>query len=786
MSMHPKQKLNLLSLVRTRARLRAASLPGGILTARRATGGLVYRYGSVRTPTTHRLFHTLVPRLGAASKDEASPNQEKSQLAANIKIENVRWYYATDLPLKQFGVTSKASKKTPEKFKSFSDRDSALLEEAYQASLKSNAGADTAKVSVLEDQLFEVDVQARTLLPVYWEGPVFEVRRGTWFEGEGDKQMPLPESLANELETFYNKSFSEQSQERAKQAEEEEEKFVLKTRLDEDNVIRSVETKSDTDGKKKETVRYVSFKNRTAAIFEDGLASTFLRKLGSIGVIKVTRGYERKVENSVSAADAAREETQSTMSRSADHSKHVVSETQKPAEADREIDHLVLCIHGIGQKLSHKIDSVNFVHDINVFRKLLTEVYVQDGDLKTKSREYQADKLAGNGGKLGREQLKEKLDAEQGTADKSKNHRVQVLPLVWRHSIEFGSTREENKLPDDRVTLEDITIDGVVPLRSLIADVALDVLLYYQPQYHKQIISTTVDRLNKLYHKFCEHNPKFAENPRVSIIGHSLGSCIGFDIVCEQGKRCKDKEYFQLDFPVEMFTGLGSPVGMFQLLKGNRIVPRAVDDEGQDRDEEPNTLSPNVKSYYNVFHPTDPVAYRVDPLVHRDAASLAPGQVEFANGTVPRQLKAFQELSGKVFGEATEFWDTASKFFPFGSKAAAMIDQVGSKKASQTEQTDNENQGKDAADKKKADDEASTKDRYPFDKLPKETQDAVKRALRQINPTGQIDHALQVGPLELTVLTALASHISYFESADVADFTLRAIYRSERQPEPEE
>lgn len=37
------------------------------------------------------------------------------------------------------------------------------------------------KVPVNEDYLFDVDVENRELGPAYWLGPVYDVRRGTWF-----------------------------------------------------------------------------------------------------------------------------------------------------------------------------------------------------------------------------------------------------------------------------------------------------------------------------------------------------------------------------------------------------------------------------------------------------------------------------------------------------------------------------------------------------------------------------------------------------------------------------
>lgn len=37
---------------------------------------------------------------------------------------------------------------------------------------------DNVRVPVHEDYLFDVDIGNRELLPVYWLGPVYEVRRG--------------------------------------------------------------------------------------------------------------------------------------------------------------------------------------------------------------------------------------------------------------------------------------------------------------------------------------------------------------------------------------------------------------------------------------------------------------------------------------------------------------------------------------------------------------------------------------------------------------------------------
>lgn len=59
-----------------------------------------------------------------------------------------------------------------------------------------------AKVPVNEDHLFEVDVSQRTISPVYWEGPTYEVRRATWFM-QADGWVPCEENLAEQIELGY-------------------------------------------------------------------------------------------------------------------------------------------------------------------------------------------------------------------------------------------------------------------------------------------------------------------------------------------------------------------------------------------------------------------------------------------------------------------------------------------------------------------------------------------------------------------------------------------------------
>jgi hypothetical protein len=114
-------------------------------------------------------------------------------------------------------------------------------------------------------------------------------------------------------------------------------------------------------------------------------------------------------------------------------------------------------------------------------------------------------------------------------------------------------------------SLEDITVEGVPFVRSLITDLgkwvrrdlelcltpsflALDILLY-QSAYREHISNIVLAESNRIYNLFRERNLDF--RGKVSLIGHSLGSAILFDVLCSQYLHCG-------------FLGLGAILTSFQ------------------------------------------------------------------------------------------------------------------------------------------------------------------------------------------------------------------------------
>jgi hypothetical protein len=243
--------------------------------------------------------------------------------------------------------------------------------------------------------------------------------------------------------------------------------------------------------------------------------------------------------------------------------------------------------------------------------------------------------------------------------------------------------------------------------RSLISDLALDILLY-QSSYRQQIIEIVLKESNRIYKLFLERNPEF--KGKVHVIGHSLGSAIMFDILCRQKENVKgseplrnplrfwpsqerfepprDSRDLSFDFNVDDLYCLGSPVGLFQMLKGRMIAarhqPNAAPSESPLDTEyvvdpfmsSSSTLerlsavtglplsvsSPKVAQLFNIFHPSDPIAYRLEPLISPAMSSLKPQALPYTKRGIFGAV-APQGLSGigvKVGQSVSGLWSSFS------------------------------------------------------------------------------------------------------------------------------
>lgn len=851
----------------------------------------------------------------------------------------VQWFHAVDVPkrttLPPFEVKDSSATKAPakpKKFSAFSTEDSRRIEARYQSLLESDeelrsrngrkehksqcsTSDPTPKnthVPVNEDFLFDVSIQRRELCPVYWLGPVYEVRRGTWFFQDSSNLRPCEENLAAQLEEGYLKTKA--WVEPDTNPDLKQDSASISAMGNEDLVVAATKSKLETEAKQTKLKSYRLFgaymnntvtyeDGSTAWLVSDGVLSWVATSVyerfaggGHMSGVKLVRGYsdqskakeKEKGEKKKSTADnddrIVPESMPSNVDAAASGKSYAVGKAPLTSEAmlqsrlstiiesedrrtatgenevrklseeemrhdyltqngesqNRDIEHLVLVTHGIGQRLGLRTQSVNFIHDVNVLRKTLKGVYTNSPDLRS-------------------------MNMDEG--DGPGNCRMQVLPVCWRHKVEFPRGRKRKTQADERdvaeayeeeekyPTLEDITIDGVSFARALISDLALDVLLY-QSSYRAEIAQTVIEESNRIVALFRQRNPGF--RGKIHLVGHSLGSAILFDILCRENRQRRggsrpnplrflphhDPSRFEaddtLDFDVEDFYCLGSPIGLFQMLTGRtiaarqaeRAIPKAgltstIDSENMDSsfvaDSGYATSRPDVQQLFNIFYPSDPISYRLEPLIAPFMASMKPHNLPYTKkglfGVVGSQgftgigTKVGQSVSGLFASLSTGI---STNLLPASLRitseevevimkenATSETSAVSMPKEKQVEgrEVDSESRNVDDEEALLANQSSQIATLYSrFQMSDERSEEASKdpngegkdrkthkqrmaqRKVWALNRNGRVDFSIQEGALDFSPISTIASHIGYWGEEDVSHFMLsQVLSRTERQ-----
>ncbi|GAM21415.1 hypothetical protein SAMD00019534_045900 [Acytostelium subglobosum LB1] len=199
-------------------------------------------------------------------------------------------------------------------------------------------------------------------------------------------------------------------------------------------------------------------------------------------------------------------------------------------------------------------------------------------------------------------------------------------------NVEFKIIEWHSKIRKDNLDrdLEKISPDNIEKIRGFVNDTLLDVMLYMTPEYHTEILNEVSSQINATYNMFINHHPKF--RGLVSIWCHSLGSVIVWDILHSK----------HIGFQVENVFAMGSPLGIFLRLKGH---PLGNVDFRQ--------LIPQCSNWFNIFSPTDPVAYRIEPFIDNKYQKLKPVVIELGQHERPSTLfdiykKKFSGLIGQI------------------------------------------------------------------------------------------------------------------------------------------
>uniref|UniRef100_A0A8C5BEG4 SEC23 interacting protein n=1 Tax=Gadus morhua TaxID=8049 RepID=A0A8C5BEG4_GADMO len=216
--------------------------------------------------------------------------------------------------------------------------------------------------------------------------------------------------------------------------------------------------------------------------------------------------------------------------------------------------------------------------------------------------------------------------------------------------------------------------------------------------------------------------------------------------------------YHALDFEPVNFFALGSPIGMFLTVRG------------LERIEESYQL-PTCEGFFNIYHPLDPVAYRIEPMILPDL-DLKPVLIPHHKGRKRLHLELKESLTRMgsdlkqgLMSSLKNAWQTLNDFARAHTSSAqlqAELAMVASriKEEEEKQQVQEENKMAEAVE--------------PL----REEEPQVK--MGRLNGGNRIDYVLQEKPIESfnEYLFALQSHLCYWESEDTALMLLKEIYKS--------
>ncbi|KAF8516819.1 DDHD domain-containing protein, partial [Hysterangium stoloniferum] len=272
---------------------------------------------------------------------------------------------------------------------------------------------------------------------------------------------------------------------------------------------------------------------------------------------------------------------------------------------------LVLVVHGIGQGLASQYESWSFLYAVNLFR-----------------------------------QIAKKQSGLPALASILREKQVQFLPVQWRAPLKLGDEEERNRQReglDNSFTISDITPKKSIPaIRELTNNVLIDIP-YFMSHHQSAMIESVCVQANRIYRLWCARNPGFDRQGRVHLLGHSLGSILSAYVLSKQPtfqpalsnldpefiKSCRS----QFLFNTSTLFNVGSPLPVFVHLNHAQIIARkgrartkdSPNDEALDRQGVFGCFA--VDSVYNILHPSDPIAYLLNPCVDAQTAKNKPPSI---------------------------------------------------------------------------------------------------------------------------------------------------------------
>ncbi len=284
------------------------------------------------------------------------------------------------------------------------------------------------------------------------------------------------------------------------------------------------------------------------------------------------------------------------------------------------------------------------------------------------------------------------------------------------------------------------------------------------PNYHDIMIDIVCKEMNFVVQKF---RSLTGFKGKVSLLAHSLGSVISWDILSRQPSPkieveaptslLDDLRFFsttpnsnetatncpELNFQVSNTFMIGSPVAVFLMLR-KQHEPLRHDYQ-----------LPGCRRVFNIFHPYDPVAYRIEPLLSRENATAEPKIITHWKGGFRVQYQT-KLLWRKIIDETKRTQKTVAKAVEAGIEGIGLLDKtVG-----------------DLMEEEDGDESSIFSDDSSFQVIQVGNLCGGKR----------LDYMLQEKEIENAneYLSALAAHSSYWGERDLSLFMARQIFHSEQ------
>ncbi|XP_075063129.1 triacylglycerol hydrolase DDHD2 isoform X2 [Mixophyes fleayi] len=207
-------------------------------------------------------------------------------------------------------------------------------------------------------------------------------------------------------------------------------------------------------------------------------------------------------------------------------------------------------------------------------------------------------------------------------------------------------------------------------------------------------------------------------------------------------------DYPQLSFHPQIFFAWGSPIGMFLTVRGLKRI-------------DPNYQFPTCKRFFNIYHPFDPVAYRIEPMVLREE-EFEPMLIPHHKGRKRMHLELKEGLTRMgtdILGSLRVAWQTFTRppmpSLPPSTAEAAPLSVSNLSLATE-------------ANSAVKLEEVSVK------------EEPIHLDVGMLNGGQRFDYVLQEKPIESfnEYLFALQSHLCYWTSEDTALLFLKEIYQT--------